>query len=146
MSWKKLLAARHVAAEPSSKQELDELRRKVTLSLKDAQVSAVSAQGRFEFAYNAARLMATVVVRACGYRVTGKTGHHYFTFQALEATDSVFARAVANFDAARSKRNDFSYDEPTEISDTDASDLVAAVKEFQVEAEKWIAAKHPAFS
>jgi len=108
MSWRKLLAARHIAAEPTSKEELDELRRKVALNLKDAQVAGVSAQGRFE------------------------------------AADSVFAKAVANFDLARNKRNNFSYDEPTEISETDAADLVAAVKEFERQAEEWIAKKQQA--
>ena len=78
--------------------------------------------------------------------MTARTGHHYFTFQALEAADSVFAKAVANFDVARNKRNDFSYDEPTEISETDAEDLGAEVKAFERQAEEWIAKKHPALA
>ena len=141
-----MLADRRVASEPTSKQELDELREMVVLNLKDAQVHGVSAQGRYEFGYNAARLLATIVIRSCGYRVASRTGHHYFTFQALEAADAAFAKAAANFDAARSKRNDFSYDTPIVISDTDADDLVKAVKQFQHDAEKWIAAKDPSLA
>src|SRR5437764_8069285 len=59
MSWKKLLADRRVASEPTSKQELDELREMVGLNLKDAQVQGVSAQGRYEFGYNAAHACAS---------------------------------------------------------------------------------------
>lgn len=78
-----------MAVEPTSKQELVELREMVALNLKDAQVKAISAQGRYEFAYNAARLLATIVIRACGYRVTSRSGHHYYTFQALAAAGTV---------------------------------------------------------
>src|SRR5436309_15028266 len=101
MSWTKLLAGKRVATEPTSKQELDEFREMVAHNLADAQVPGVSAQGRFEFAYNAARLMATIVVRACGYRVISKGGHHYYTFQALETADAVFIKQAALFDLAR---------------------------------------------
>jgi hypothetical protein len=129
-----------VAAEPTSKNELDELRSMVARNLRDAAVVGVSPQGRFEFAYNAARLLATIVIRVCGYRVVTKTGHHYFTFQALEAADTSFAKAAANFDTARRKRNDFSYDAPAEITKTDADDLINAVTEFLRDVERWIAA------
>ena len=143
MSWSKLLADKRVALEPTSKQELDELREMVAINLRDAQVTGLSAQGRYEFAYNAARLLATVVIRASGYRVTARNGHHYYTFQGLEAADSSFARDAANFDAARSKRNDFSYDAPVAVSETDANDLAESVKQFQKDVENWIRSRHP---
>jgi hypothetical protein len=38
------------------------------VNLRDAHVGGISAQGRFEFAYNAARLLATIAIRASGYR------------------------------------------------------------------------------
>jgi hypothetical protein len=50
----------------------------VAVNFGDARVLQISAQGRYEFAYNAARLMATIVVRASGFRVIAKTGHHYY--------------------------------------------------------------------
>ena len=56
-SWTKLLVEKRVATEPPSKRELDEFRAMAALNLKDAKVSDISAQGRFEFAYNAARLL-----------------------------------------------------------------------------------------
>ena len=74
-----------------------------------------------------------------GHRVTSKGGHHYYTFQALAAADPAFSKAAVNFDAARGKRNDFSYDTPVMISDTDADDLIGAVRQFRKDAEGWIA-------
>lgn len=141
-----MLAEKRVSAEPASKQELDELRAMAATNLSDAGVQAVSAQGRYEFAYNAARLLATVVVRACGYRVISKTGHHYYTFQAMQAADSSFAKLAGYFDTARETRNDFSYDTPVLISDTDADDLANAVRQFQQDTEAWIKKRYPTLS
>jgi hypothetical protein len=146
MSWTKLLAEKRVAREATSKKELDELRAMVAVNLKDAHVSGISAQGRFEFGYNAARLMATVVVRASGYRIIAKTGHHYFTFQALQASDPAFVKTAIYFDKARDMRNDFSYEAVVLISDTDADELVEAVEQFRQGSEAWIKAKNPALS
>jgi uncharacterized protein (UPF0332 family) len=146
MTWAKLLAANRVAREPTSKQELDELREMARLNLQDASVKGLSARGRYEFAYNAARLLATLVVRAAGYRITAKGSHHYYTFAALEITDGAFAKTAAYFDSARSKRNDFSYDSPVPISDTDADELVRTAKQFAQQAETWIKTKHPSLA
>jgi hypothetical protein len=141
MSWTTLLAEKRVAQEPTSKNELDELRAMVATNLQDAHIPGLSAQGVYEFGYNAARLMATIVVRASGYRVTAKSGHHYFTFQALQAADPAFLKTSIYFDIARDRRNEFSYDAPVSISDTDADDLVKAVEQFQSDAEAWIKVK-----
>jgi len=118
----------------------------VAVNMKDAHVVGISAQGRYEFAYNAARLMATVVLRASGYRVIAKTGHHYFVFQALQASEPAFVKMAIYFDSARDKRNDFSYDAPVLVTDTDADDLVKAVEQFQMDAEVWIRAKFPSLT
>ena len=143
MNWTKLLGEKRVASEPTSKKELDDLRTMIAVNLKDAHVVGISAQGRYEFAYNAARLMATMVVRANGYRVIAKNGHHFFTFQALQASGQNFVKMAIYFDSARDKRNDFSYDAPAQISDTDADELVQAVEKFRRDIEAWIRTKNP---
>jgi hypothetical protein len=138
-----LLAEKRVSPEPTSKHELDDLRKMVALNLHDARVAGISSQGRFEFAYNAARIMSTLVVRASGYRVTSKAGHHYYTFQALQAAGARFLKMAIYFDDAREKRNDFSYDAPVPVSDTDADELVRNVEQFRHEAEAWVKAQDP---
>lgn len=104
----------------------------------------MSPQGRYEFAYNAARLIATFAVRASGYRMTAKNGYHYYTFRALEAADpNEFGKAAMYFDAARSKRNDFSYEGPVHLSETEADEIVAEVKRFQVVVAAWVEGSPP---
>jgi hypothetical protein len=115
----------------------------IATNLKDANVPGLSAQGRYEFAYNAARLVATLVIRASGYRVIAKNGHHYFTFQGLETADKAFAKTAAYFDSARSKRNDFSYDAPVTVADSEALELIDTVEKFLSQVEAWVLAKDP---
>ena len=68
MSWKKLLVSRNVTREPSSKTELDNLRSIVARSMKDVAAPGLSADARFVMAYDAARTLSLMVVRAAGYR------------------------------------------------------------------------------
>ena len=68
MSWVKLLADNGVTALPASKAELDNLRSIVARSLNDVTATSLSADARFVMAYDAARTLALLVVRAAGYR------------------------------------------------------------------------------
>jgi hypothetical protein len=142
-NWNDLLTERRVAREPSSRQELDEIRAMIATNLKDANVPGLSAQGRYEFAYNAARLLGTLVVRAAGYRVIAKNGHHYFTFRGLEAADKAFVKTAAYFDSARTKRNDFSYDAPIDVAESEALELIDTFEKFLQRVEAWIRARDP---
>jgi len=59
--------------------------------LRDAVVPGLSADTRFVMAYNAARTLSLMIVRAAGYRPRS-VGAHCHTFAALEtAADPAFA-------------------------------------------------------
>src|SRR5580692_9691589 len=109
MSWAKLLSDNRVTRIPPSKAELDNLRSIVTRSLKDVTAAGLSADARFIMAYDAARTLSLIIVRAAGYRPRS-VGGHYNTFLALEAADASFAKLSAYFDGCRMKRNDCEYD------------------------------------
>jgi hypothetical protein len=70
-------------------------------------------------AYDAARTLSLLVVRAAGYRPRS-VGAHYNTFLALETANSAFAGLAAYFDGCRIKRNNCEYHFAGGISDTDA--------------------------
>jgi hypothetical protein len=90
MSWTKLLASKTVTTLPATKAELDNLRSLVARSLKDVAATGLSTDMRFILAYDAARTLSLMIVRAAGYRPKA-VGGHYNTFLALEAADPVFA-------------------------------------------------------
>src|SRR5579884_3707749 len=137
MSWRKLLNDGRVVLTPATKQELDNLRSIVARSLKDVTAPGLSADARFVMAYDAARTLSLLIVRAAGYRPRS-VGGHYNTFLALETAEPACAKLSAYFDGCRIKRNACEYDFAGGISDTDADALLAAVKQFESEAETWI--------
>ena len=142
MSWAKLLADNRVTALPPSKAELDNLRSIVARSLKDVESAGLSADARFIMAYDAARTLSLLVVRATGHRPR-TVGAHYNTFLALEAADPAFATLSAYFDGCRMKRNSCEYDFAGGVTDTDAEGLLKEVRQFAVDAEAWIKTRYP---
>jgi hypothetical protein len=142
MTWAKLLADNTVTALPPTKAELTNLRSIVARSLKDVMVPGLSADARFIMAYDAARTLSLIVVRAAGYRPRA-VGGHYNTFVALETADPAFAALSAYFDGCRMKRNASEYDFAGGVSDVDANGLLETVQQFAIDAEAWVKTHHP---
>jgi hypothetical protein len=142
MTWAELLAKKTVSAIPPTKEELDNLRSIVARSLGDVTAPGLSADSRFIMAYDAARTLSLIIVRASGYRPR-TVGGHYNTFLALEAADPVFAKMSAYFDGCRMKRNTSEYDFAGGVTDTDATALLSAVETFAQDAEAWVKARYP---
>jgi hypothetical protein len=145
MSWTRLLANNTVTALPPNKTELDKLRALAARSLNDVAVPGLSVDMQFILAYDAARTLSLMIVRAAGYRPR-TVGGHYNTFLALEAADPAFAALSAYFDGCRIKRNMSEYELAGGVSDTDAEGLLQAVLKFAREAEVWIKANHPSLA
>jgi hypothetical protein len=142
VTWTELLNRKFVTADPTSKSELDNLRSIVSRSLANVSVAGLSADIRFILAYDAARTLSLMIVRAEGYRPRS-VGGHYNTFIALEAADPAFATLSSYFNNCRMLRNQSEYDFAGGVSDTDADQLLKAVQQFTVDTEAWITARHP---
>jgi hypothetical protein len=135
-----------MAVEPSGKSELDNLRSILARCLSDCTVVGLSDEQRFIIAYDAARTLALMVVRAEGYRPK-KFGGHYNTFAGLEAADTAAFKTTADYlQICRMKRNDCEYAMAGSVTSTDADELVKAVTQFAVDAEAWISSHHPTLS
>jgi hypothetical protein len=145
VTWAKLLTDKRVTRVQPGKAELDNLRSIVTRSLNDVTATGRSADARFVMAYDAARTLALIIVRASGYRPKS-VGGHYNTFLGLEAADPAFAALSAYFDGCRMKRNDCEYDFAGGVTNTDAEGLLKTVTQFKTDAEAWIKIHHPALS
>ncbi len=117
-------------------------------ALADAAVEApLSDDGRFARAYDAARALATVIVRASGYRVRASGGAHHTTFLALEAADPArFARFSAYFNLCREKRNEISYVAAGRVSRVEVDEILREVPKFRAVVETWLGERHPEFA
>ena len=139
MTWKQLLAEGRVERLPSKAEEIRELCALAERSLTDACVDGLSIDGKYGFAYAAARALATAVVRAAGYRVRSHGGGHYNTFLALQAVDMrLFDWFGEFFNLCREKRNELSYESAGIVSDLEAEELVLEVSKFSILAGRWL--------
>lgn len=145
MSLKAWLDKGALRAHKPSKREIAGLLALADRSLADARVPAVSAEGRFQFAYNAALATASAALHASGYRTNSNVpGHHANTVQSLEHTIGADAALLRKFDTFRRKRNQISYDAPLAVSGPEAADMLALAEQLRRDVEVWIRAKHPA--
>jgi hypothetical protein len=145
MNWIDLQSAGRVTPQSPDKAELDKLRSIVNLRLSDVNAVGLSDEQRFIIAYDAARTLALMVVRASGYRPR-KAGFHFNTFKALAVADASFTTVAGYFDLCRSLRNDSEYDFAGGIGKGEADDLIAAVQQFHKNAEAWIKVKDPSLA
>ncbi len=144
MTWNELKNQRRVVAEPTTRAEIEELRALAGRNLQDASLEQLSADGRFSMAYSAARALATIAIRASGYRVKQSGGAHYNTFLALPvAMGASFETIAVYFDSCRRSRNDLSYDTASAVSESDARELLARTLEFRDRLEGWLRRNHP---
>ena len=143
MPWEELLKQGRVERAPSRKAELAELRSVAKRSLADARLKGLSIDGKYGHAYDAARALATMVVRAVGYRVRTHRGAHFNTFLALEAADPVqFGRYAVYLNVCRDKRNDLSYEMAGIVSETEAEELLRETSALELLVEHWIRERH----
>jgi hypothetical protein len=88
--------------EPPDQTEFKGLVQSGTKRLKDANNTALSDEGRFDLAYNAAHALALAAMRWHGFRPDNK---RYIVFQALEHTLGLSAAQWRVLDKAHRARN-----------------------------------------
>ena len=113
-------------AEPRNVVEVRRMLTMARTSLADAQLSALSPQGRFTSAYNAAHAAALAALRWHGYR----SENRYTVFQCLAHTLNWPASRWRVLDAAHQKRNMAEYEGFLAIEESDIAELCALVTEL----------------
>lgn len=129
--------------EPTSRDEIRGLLAIVDRDLKDAKVSAISDDRRFEAAFNAARTVANVALRASGYRTSTQAGHHLKTIESLELTVQADAGLINRLKAFSKKRNATSYDSAGSVSKQELEAVIKTATEMQGKVMAWLQKDHP---
>jgi hypothetical protein len=113
-------------------------------SLADARIKGLSNEGRLAAAYDSLLRLATIALRAAGYRTNPEQpGHHAITLQALPITLGVSADMTAQIDAFRRKRNLAAYEGDDSVSDRDLAELMAIVDELKPALVARLRKQHP---
>lgn len=114
----------------------------VNRDLSDAALEQLSEDRRFITAYNAALQLATIVLRAGGYRTAG-AAHHWVTFQALPHIMGADQQERADYlDACRRKRNIADYDASGEVSQAEVQELLTEAEQFREAVLAWLGEHH----
>ena len=128
----------------ASREEIKELFGLVDRDLTSAAGEGTVPDWRFIIAYQAALSLATILLRAEGYRTLGGA-HHYLTFEALgEIAGPEHAALVKYFQAARAKRNAAEYRRAGQIDADQAEELLEKTRQFRAWVVEWLKGHDPA--
>ena len=118
--------------EPRNDAEVQRMLDMARTRLADAQISSLSAEGRFTSAYNAAHAAALAALRWHGYR----SENRYTVFQCLTHTLNWPAHQWRALDMAHQKRNLAEYEGYLEIEESQIAQLCELVVKLISDAEK----------
>jgi hypothetical protein len=142
MTLRKLLGTSLDAIAPD-KTLLAKLLAAAERSISDAQVEGLSTESQFDAAYKAIMQLATVALRANGYRsLTSKPGHHQTSIQTLTLTVGLSQARAIVLDALRKQRNLSVYSgDPVPISA--ASECLDSAKYLLAHVHAWLKSQKP---
>ncbi|HXF29659.1 MAG TPA: hypothetical protein VN457_07390 [Chlamydiales bacterium] len=145
MSLQKWVNEGAICAHKSTKIDISNLLQLVDRSIKDASFKEISSAQRFIIAYNAALLLASILLHAAGYRTKAKGGHHWITFLAIpEILGKREGEKYSNyFNQCRLRRNMTSYEIPLEVPVEECEHLIKDVQNFKKEILSWLKKHHP---
>jgi hypothetical protein len=119
------------------------LLRVVDREISDAGQLALSIDGRFAHAYNAALQLCVMLLSAAGYKAS-RDSNHYRTIAAMPLVlGSSRGDDAMYLDACRNKRNDAEYRLAGAISVADAQELLKFVLGFRKTTIHWLKQNHP---
>lgn len=147
MNLKQHIAKGFIVKSPVDKGEITKLIRLADRDIREASEKCHETDWQFVIAYNAALQLASIPIRASGYRATPKVGHHWVTFAVLpDILGDKFIEFSHYFNECRIKRNTSEYCDIGTISSTEAKKLIKEVKEFKTKVLAWLKASHPTLS
>ena len=111
--------------EPGDQKEFDGLVDSGRKRLADAKNSELSAESRFDLAYNAAHAFSLAATRWHGYRPANK---RYIVFQVLSQTLGIKPEVWRILDKCHGIRNYFEYDGSFDVDSRLLADLVQATE------------------
>jgi hypothetical protein len=124
-----LLKIGQLKAHPSDAREIEQLLAAARRNLRDAHVTSISAETRFDAAYKAIMQGGLAALMMHGYRPdTNRPGHHMTVVQSLPLTVGIERKRVVVLDTLRRQRN---------VADYTGDDIDASTAEHCIaEAER----------
>lgn len=128
------------APEPA---EIERLLTAARRNLRDARVTSISAETRFDAAYKAIMQSALAALMMNGYRPdTNRPGHHMTIIQSLPLTIGLDSKRIIVLDTLRRQRNvaDYTGDD---VDETTAEHCIAEAERLLGDVAVWRASQRP---
>jgi len=130
-----------LSSHQSSAREVVELLALADRDLRDCQAAGLSADWKFNIAYNAL-LQAATAALAAGYRASREL-HHYRVLQSLALTVGLDGSAIRKLDAFRKKRSLTAYERIGAVSDQEVGEMGQTARTVRRQVEAWIRKARP---
>lgn len=127
----------------TSRQEIANLLALVQRDLDDSRARDVSADWRFNIAYNAALQSAKAALAAAGYRIARGADAHNRTLESLGLTVGLDASSVRRLHAFRKRRNTTEYDHGGVTSDAEAVEARVLAEAVRTHVVSWLETNRP---
>lgn len=142
MGWKALRDDGRVLRLKVDKPEIDEMRKAIKRTLRDAALKGLSNESRFELSQMAAMLTAKMAVKCAGYRVKGPYPKQTLVEGLGLALGKKSKAQIDYLEACRRKCRDAQY-VPGRLSANDAAEMLKFAKKLHKEVENLIAKRYP---
>ena len=117
----------------------------VDRDISDAQVTELSADGRFQHAYDSALQLCMIPLLASGYQVPKGQGRHKRAIDSLRYTlGDRWSDAADHIERCSRLRAQMMYERIGVVSEQDANDLLEKANQLETEVVDWLKADHPA--
>jgi hypothetical protein len=143
VSLENLLKIGQLKPHPPEATEIDRLLTAARRNLRDAGVTSISPETRFDAAYKAVMQSALAALMMHGYRPdTNRPGHHMTVIQSLPLTIGLDSKRLIVLDTLRRQRNvaDYTGDD---IDVTTAEHCIAEAEQLIEDAAAWRKSKRP---
>ena len=143
MTLQNLLKIGQLKEHPPDAGEIQRLLAAARRNLADAQVTAVSAETRFDAGYKSIMQASLAAMMAHGYRPdTKRPGHHMTVVQALAHTTGLPSDRLVILDTFRRMRNQSDYT-GEDIDESSARECAAEAKRLLDDVAKWLKFNRP---
>ncbi len=143
MSLENLLKIGQLKPHAPEPAEIERLLTAARRNLRDARVTSISAETRFDAAYKAIMQSALAALMMNGYRPdTNRPGHHMTIIQSLPLTIGLDSKRIIVLDTLRRQRNvaDYTGDD---VDETTAEHCIAEAEGLLGDVAVWRASQRP---
>lgn len=143
VSLENLLKIGQLKTHPPDAREIEQILGAARRNLRDAHVTTISAETRFDAAYKAVMQSALAALMMHGYRPdTNRPGHHMTVVQSLSLTVGIDPKRVVVLDTLRRQRNAADYTGDN-IDASTAEHCIAEAERLINDVVAWRASKRP---